>query len=178
MHYVLEQDAGYYEQRIQEAGLEKTVDRCVRHHYQFDNGEFVQNLYTTPKRPFSVIRHHVGSWETASTVIKMQLKTAVKILFLAMVLVHSHPRVSVAKADSGIQEMQLITEFLYHAGPDDSRETALALALYGAKHKAVLMSAGHLADRGLLKDYGDQKREVFCLVVDGIVKESYRMFDE
>jgi hypothetical protein len=97
----------------------------------------------------------------------MKLKTAAKILFLVMVLMHSFPRVYFAKADSSIQEMQLIAEFLYHAGADDSRETALALALYGAKHKAVLMSAGHLADRGLLKDYGDKKMEIFCLVVDG-----------
>ncbi len=44
----LEQDAGYYEQKIREAGLEKAVARYVRRRYQFDNGKFVHNLYTLP----------------------------------------------------------------------------------------------------------------------------------
>jgi hypothetical protein len=33
-------------------------------------------------------------------------------------------------------------------------------------YKAVLLSADHLAARGLLKDYGDRRMEVFCLVAD------------
>jgi hypothetical protein len=44
----LEQDAGYYEQRIREAGLEKAVAQYVRHRHQFDHGEFVHNLYILP----------------------------------------------------------------------------------------------------------------------------------
>jgi hypothetical protein len=107
----------------------------------------------------------------------MKLKTAATISFLTILLMHSYPGVPIADTDSIIQEMQVITDFSYHAGPDDSRETARALALYGAKRKAVLTLASHLADRGLLKDYGDKKMEVFCLVIDevhsSILAQSY-----
>ncbi len=44
----LEQDIAYYEQRIREVDLEKTVARHVRHRHLFDGGEFVHNLYTLP----------------------------------------------------------------------------------------------------------------------------------
>jgi len=44
----LEHDAGYHEQRIREAGLEKTVARYCRHRYQFADGEFAHNLYDLP----------------------------------------------------------------------------------------------------------------------------------
>jgi hypothetical protein len=44
----LEQDDGYYDRRIQEAGLEKAVARYGRDRYQFTDGEFVHNLYALP----------------------------------------------------------------------------------------------------------------------------------
>jgi hypothetical protein len=44
----LEQDEGYYEQRIREAGLEKSVARYCRDRYQFADGEFAHNLYNLP----------------------------------------------------------------------------------------------------------------------------------
>jgi len=44
----VEQDEGYYDQRIQAAGLEKAVARNCRDRYQFTNGEFVHNLYNLP----------------------------------------------------------------------------------------------------------------------------------
>lgn len=44
----LEQDEGYYEQRILAAGLEKAVARYCRHRYHFTTGEFAENLYTLP----------------------------------------------------------------------------------------------------------------------------------
>lgn len=92
-----------------------------------------------------------------------------------MALVHLHPRGAFAEADSTVPEMRTVTEFSYHSGPGDSRQTARALALYGAAHKAVLLSADHLAARGLLKDYGDRKMEIFCLVADEL---DYRILDE
>lgn len=98
----------------------------------------------------------------------MKLNATVKFFILAMVLVLLHPGVSLPDADTSDKPIQIITDFAYHAGSGDSLQTARALALYGAKHRAVLLSAGHLADRGLLKDYGDKKMEVFCLVVDGL----------
>ena len=105
----------------------------------------------------------------------MKHKTAATLFFLAMVLVHSPPGGSVAEADSTVQEMQTVTVFSYHAGPGDSRQTARALALYGATHQAVLLTADHLAGRRLLKDYGDRKMEIFCLVADEL---QYRIINE
>jgi len=105
----------------------------------------------------------------------MKLKTATMLFFLAMVVVGFHPEVSAADADSSAEAMQTITAFSYHAGPGDSRQTARALALYGAKYQSVLSSADHLARRGLLKEYGDRQMEIFCLVVD---KLQYSMLDD
>jgi hypothetical protein len=105
----------------------------------------------------------------------MNLKTTAKLFFLAIMLVYSHPGVSIAEADSSVQEMQTVTAFSYQAGPGDSRQIARALALYGAKQKAVSLSADGLAGRGLLKDYGDRKMEIFCLAADEL---QYRIVDE
>lgn len=92
-----------------------------------------------------------------------------------MVLASFHPPLYDANADSSVDEMQTVTAYSYHAGPGDSRQTARALALYGAKYQSVLMSADHLAGRGLLKHYGDRQMEIFCLVAD---KLQYSMLDD
>jgi hypothetical protein len=109
--------------------------------------------------------------------LKMKLNTAVTMVVLATVLVNLHPGTSSAQENSSARERQTVTAFSYHAGPDDSRQTARALALYGAKYKAVLLSADRLAGRGLLKDYGNRRMEIFCLVADemqsGIIHESF-----
>jgi hypothetical protein len=105
----------------------------------------------------------------------MKLKTAAIIFYLAMVLVYSQPRRSIAGPDVNIQKMNTATAFSYHAGPGDSQQTARALALYGAKYKAVLLSADHLAGSGLMKAYGDRQMEIFCLVADEL---QYRIVDE
>ena len=105
----------------------------------------------------------------------MKLKTATMLFFMAMALVAFHPEVSDADVNSSGDEMQAVTSFSYHAGPGDALQTARALALYGAKYQAVLLSADHLAGRGLLKAYGDRQLEIFCLVVD---KLQYSMLDD
>ena len=107
----------------------------------------------------------------------MKMKTAAEILLLAAVLMYAFPGKSTAGTDSGVPEMQTVTVFSYHAGPGDSRQTARALALFGATYKAVVLSADHLAGKGWLKDYGDRQMEVFCLVADslktGIIQQSF-----
>lgn len=105
----------------------------------------------------------------------MKLKTAAKLFFMVIMLVAFHPEVSDADSASIVDEMQPVTTFSYHAGPGDSRQTARALALYGAKYKAVLLMADHLAVRGLLKNFGDRQMEIFCLVAD---KLQYSMLDD
>ncbi len=96
----------------------------------------------------------------------MKLTTAVSICFLTLALMHLHLGVSIARVDSTLQEIQTDTVFSYHVGPGDLLHTSRALALFGAKYKAVLLSADRLNDRGLLKDYADKQMEVFCLVAD------------
>jgi hypothetical protein len=56
-----------------------------------------------------------------------------------------------------------ITEFTYRAGKGDSREISRALALFGAKMKAVRLSAKYLMHKGILKHYGKRQNEIFCL---------------
>lgn len=108
---------------------------------------------------------------------KMKLKTAVKILLLVMLLVPSHPAVSLSETDSDLQKMETVTAFSYHAGPGDTREKARALTLFGAQHKAIIWSAERLTGRGLQIDYGDKQREIFCLAADElqfrVIKESF-----
>lgn len=70
----------------------------------------------------------------------MKQNIAVKICLLAMILIPSYTKLVLADSDLSGWEMQNITEFSYHAGPGDSREIAFALASFGAKHKAVLLS--------------------------------------
>lgn len=105
----------------------------------------------------------------------MKRQTTVKILLLVMVLLHSHPAVSRSRTDDDLQGMQTVTAFSYRAGPGDSRETARALALFGAQHKAVLRSAETLARGGLAIDYGDKQREILCLAADEL---QFRVMDE
>ncbi len=98
----------------------------------------------------------------------MKQMTLLRIFFLSMILMYPIPGMSVVETDSSIQKMTYTTEFSYYAGPGDSRETALALALYGGKQKAVLLSAKHLASQGLLNNFGDKLMAVFCLVADDL----------
>lgn len=102
------------------------------------------------------------------------MKLTLISLFLVGLLVFWHPRVSLSGSEASGRQVQLVTDFSYSAGLGDTPETARALALYGAKHKAVVISAEHLADKGLLKDYEDRQMEVFCLVGDEL---QYSMID-
>ncbi len=96
----------------------------------------------------------------------MKQKIIVKFFLLTSMLMHSYTGFTRANEDLSDREMQRTTEFSYHAGPEDSKETAFALAVYGAKHQAVLLSAGDLASRGLLNEFGDRKVAVFCLLAE------------
>lgn len=105
-------------------------------------------------------------------------KIAVNIFLLAVVLMYPYSRVAaVADEDLSIGKMQNTTEYSYHAGPGDSRETGFALATFGAKRQAVLLSAGYLAKKGLLSEFKDKEMAVFCLVAEemqfSIIGESF-----
>jgi len=42
------------------------------------------------------------------------------------------------------------------------------LGLFGAKYKAVVLSAKYLTHKGLLENYGDKQKEIFCLAANEI----------
>lgn len=105
----------------------------------------------------------------------MQLKTAIKRILLAALLVQGYPVASWTASDAGVLQTETITHFAYRAGPHDTPEIARALALYGAKYEAVVLTAEALSRNGLLKNYGDQQPEIFSLVADDI---QYRVVAE
>jgi hypothetical protein len=108
-----------------------------------------------------------GVCNPASRTVKMKIRTGAKLLFLAMGLVCGAAAGASAAAASSAGDLQATTVFSYHAGPGDSMDTMRALALYGAKHEAVVRAARQLAGRGVLKAYGERQMEVYCLVAAG-----------
>ena len=62
----------------------------------------------------------------------------------------------------------VVTAFTYHCGETDSVANAKALALFGAKLKAVKLAAKYLTHKGLLEHYGKKENEIFCLAADTI----------
>ncbi len=88
-----EQDATYYEQRIREAGLEKSIDRYVRHRYQFDNGEFIHNLYTLPHDAL-VISGAYGHGLIKNMLFGSKVELAQATLTNSMLVSGPHSRVS------------------------------------------------------------------------------------
>ena len=73
-------------------------------------------------------------------------------------------------ADSNRRDdkIEVITDFTYKMGHADSKEIAKALALFGAKLKAVDMAAKYLTHKGLLEHYQKKQGEIFCLATNEI----------
>ena len=61
-----------------------------------------------------------------------------------------------------------VSQFVYNAGKTDSNQVCEALALFGAKYEAAVSAAEDLSRRMILKPYGKKRREILCLVADGI----------
>jgi hypothetical protein len=101
--------------------------------------------------------------------IELQMRTPptlVAYLLAMVVMVFLTEGAVWSSGNTGEKQMELVTRFSYTAGPDDSPETALALAIYGAKHDAVVMAAGQLSDEGLLDNDAERQMAIFCLVAD------------
>jgi len=62
--------------------------------------------------------------------------------------------------------LEIITDFTYRIGLGDSKEKYKALGLYGAKIKAVGLAAKYLTHKGLLENYGQKQKEIFCLTTN------------
>ena len=85
---------------------------------------------------------------------------------LLLIIIFSIPTLCLAKDDQSDDPPALITDFTYRIGSGDSKEKYEALGLYGAKSKAVILSAKYLADKGLLENFGKKQKEIFCLAAN------------
>ena len=59
--------------------------------------------------------------------------------------------------------LAIVSDYTYKIGSIDSQEKYESLCLFGAKYKAVVLSAKYLTHIGLLKTYGKKQKEIFCL---------------
>ena len=83
-----------------------------------------------------------------------------------------------SKENKSDDTLTLITDFTYNIGSGDSKDKYEALALYGAKSKAVALSAKYFTDKGLFENYGKKQREIFCLAANGHLYVVGRDFEE
>ena len=88
------------------------------------------------------------------------------ILFLFIVCLYPTP--CMPKDDNGDLSFVSTSEFTYKLRKGDSKKLSKALALFGAKQKAVVLSAKYLTHKGLLEHYGKKQREIFCLATNEI----------
>ena len=70
--------------------------------------------------------------------------------------------------DNGNNKFTSIIEFSYNLRKGDYKKLERELALFGAKQKAVVLSAKYLTHKGLLEHYGKKQIEIFCLTTDKI----------
>ena len=64
--------------------------------------------------------------------------------------------------------IKVITDYTYRVGDEDSKEKSRALALFGAKLKAVHLAAKYLTHKGVLEHYEKKQSEIFCLTTNEI----------
>lgn len=62
----------------------------------------------------------------------------------------------------------VITDYTYRMGDKDSKEKSRALALFGAKLKAVNLAAKYLTHKGVLEHYEKKQSEIFSLTTNEI----------
>jgi hypothetical protein len=87
---------------------------------------------------------------------------------LLLIIVFLVPTLCLSKDDQSDDPPVLTTDFTYRIGRGDSEEKYEALGLYGAKSKAVILSAKYLNHKGLLENYGKKQKEIFCLAANEV----------
>ena len=87
-------------------------------------------------------------------------------LFLLLIIISTIP----CRADDQKRgdTIKVTTDFTYKMGAEDSKEKSRALALFGAKFKAVDLAAKYLTHKGLLEHYEKKQNEIFCLTTNEI----------
>jgi hypothetical protein len=85
--------------------------------------------------------------------------------FLSLIIFPVHSS-CLAQNDENEDTIEIVTDYTYTIAPSDSQKKYEALALYGAKYKAVVLGAKYLSHRGLLESCGKKQKAIFCLAVD------------
>ena len=96
----------------------------------------------------------------------MRIKDVIAGLLSAAILVL--PQFADAQEAPRANAITIVTDYSYKPGAGDSQEKREALALFGARYKAVLLAAKYLAHRGLLPAYGKKEKEIYCLAAGGL----------
>jgi hypothetical protein len=96
------------------------------------------------------------------------MKYSATIIYLLSYLLFLFPPLCMADNEKIDNTFEIVSDYTYFIAPDDSREEYESLCLFGAKYKAVALSAKYLNHIGVLKNYGKKKKEIFCLVVDDL----------
>ena len=73
-------------------------------------------------------------------------------------------------ADSGLTENmpEIVSESTCRAAPDESPDIYEALCFFNAKYNAVATGAKYLHHAGMIKDYGESRKEIYCLVAENL----------
>jgi hypothetical protein len=64
--------------------------------------------------------------------------------------------------------IKVIADYTYRMGDEDLKEKSRALAVFGAKLKAVILAAKYLTHKGVLEHYERKQNEIFCLATNEI----------
>ena len=100
----------------------------------------------------------------------MKTKVLLAILFSVCALAFS--KQGVAENSKSDDVVVIVTDYSYLINPGDTKETIEKLALFGAHRKAVGLAGKYLSHKGLLPDYGNRQKEIYCLAADEISARS------
>lgn len=96
----------------------------------------------------------------------MQRKDIIACLLTVAILVY--PAFCKAVEKKGETSIVIFADYSYRIGSNDSQEKYQALALFGAKYKAAILSAKYFTHKGVLLDYGKKQQEIYCLAANEI----------
>jgi hypothetical protein len=96
------------------------------------------------------------------------MRTSIRSIILIILIVFLKATPGIPDDSKDNAPIVLITDYTYCAGDKDSLKKSRSLAAFGANKKAVVLAAENFRQKGLLKDYGEQRAEIFCLVAGKI----------
>jgi hypothetical protein len=96
------------------------------------------------------------------------MKYSATIICLLSYLTFIFPLLCMANNEKIDNTFEIVSDSTYFIAPNDSQKEYESLCLFGAKYKAVTLSAKYLNHIGALKNYGKKKKEIFCIVADDL----------